>query len=95
MIIHEIIWLEHIEDKIIRKHAVQPYEVEEMVLNQPHIRFVERGHHPGDDVYAAFGQTESGRYLMAVFIFKRPHSALLVTCRDMTNREKRTYGKRK
>lgn len=95
MHIQDIIWLEEIEDKIIRKHQVWPEEAEQALMNRPHVRFMERGHKPGEDLYAAFGQTDAGRYL-AVYFILRPHSeALVITARDMTEKEKRTYGKRR
>jgi len=43
---------------------------EEVLLNQPRIRFAEKGHTEGDDVYAAFGQTFAGRFLSVFFIYK-------------------------
>lgn len=92
--INEAIWLEEIEDKIIRKHQVRPVEVEQALQNQPHIRFMERGHHPDEDLYAAFGQTDGGRYLAVYFILKPANVALIITARDMTDKEKRAYGKR-
>ena len=94
MIIHDVIWLESVEDKIIGKHNVQPYEVEEALLNKPHVRFMERGHQSGEDLYAAFSQTCGGRYLAIYFIRKLSGTALIVTARDMTAKEKRNYGRR-
>ena len=92
--INEAIWLEEIEDKIIRKHQVRPVEVEQALQNQPHIRFIERGQRPNEDLYAAFGQTDGGRYLAVYFILKPANVALSITARDMTDKEKRAYGKR-
>jgi hypothetical protein len=46
MKIQEIIWLESVEDKIIGKHQVHPFEVEQLLNNRPHIRFMELGHQP-------------------------------------------------
>ena len=43
MRIEQFIWLEEIEEKIIRKHRVQPVEVEEAFFNRPLFRFMERG----------------------------------------------------
>lgn len=37
-------------------------ETRQVLLSRPRIRFAEKGNTPGDDVYAAFGQTYSGRY---------------------------------
>lgn len=95
MNIQDIIWLETVEDKVIRKHSVQPVEVEEALTGKPHVRFMERGHQPGEDLYAAFGQTDSGRYLAVYFILKNSRTALIVTARDMTRKEIRSYGRKK
>jgi uncharacterized DUF497 family protein len=94
MKIQEVIWLETVEDKIIRKHQVHPFEAEQALMNRPHIRFMERGHQPGEDLYAAFGQSEGGRYPAVYFIAKSNQRALIVTARDMTRKEKRTYGQK-
>jgi len=94
MYIQDVVWLEEVEDKIIRKHQVWPEEAEQALMNHPHVRFMERGHRPGEDLYAAFGQTDVGRYL-AVYFIKPHNAALVVTARDMTEKEKRSYGKRR
>jgi len=95
MNIQDIIWLETTEDKIIRKHHVQPEEAEEALMSNPHVRFMERGHRPGEDLYAAFGQASSGRYLTVYFILKNTRTALIVTARNMTRKEIRRYGRKK
>ena len=92
MKVHNIIWLAEIEEKIIRKHDVWPDEVEQILSARPHVRFVERGHRPGEDLYAAFGQTEGGRYLAVFFILKQSGTALIITAREMTQKERRSYG---
>jgi uncharacterized DUF497 family protein len=92
--ITEIIWLEEVEDKIIRKHRVWPEEAEDVLVGHPHVRFMERGHRPGEDLYAAFGQTTEGRYLAVFFLQKQADTALVVTARDMTDKETRRYGKK-
>ncbi|HEY88895.1 MAG TPA: BrnT family toxin [Thermoflexia bacterium] len=94
MQIQEIIWLDEVEDKIIRKHQVWPDEAEEVLLGRPHVRFMERGHRPGEDLYAAFGQTTGGRYLTLFFLLKPRNVALMITARDMTNKEGKRYGKK-
>jgi uncharacterized DUF497 family protein len=94
MQIEEIIWLEDVEDKIIRKHRVWPEEAEDVLVGDPHMRFMERGHRPGEDLYAAFGQTTGGRYLVVFFLRKPANTALIVTARDMTDREIKSYGRR-
>ncbi len=61
MIVRDFIWLEEVEETAIRKHHLYPEEVEEVFLHRPHIRFMERGHRPGEDLYAAFGQSDADR----------------------------------
>lgn len=95
MIIREIIWLADVEEKIFRKHHVRAIEVEQVVETFPHIRFMEKGLRPDEDLYAAFGQTAGGRYLAIYFIRKTSAAALIVTARDMTSKEKQTYGRKK
>jgi len=95
MIIQRVIWLEEIEEKIIRKHGVRPNEVEQALMNRPHVRFMERGHRPGEDLYAAFGQTDAGRYLTVYFVLKSHNAVLIVTAREMTAKEIRTYGRKR
>jgi uncharacterized protein len=94
MRINGIIWLSQIIDKLISKHSVEIYEVEEIFVADPLIRFIENGERKGEDVYAAYGQTDSGRYLMVIFIYKKTREALVVSARDMTKTEKRLYARR-
>jgi len=94
MIVRSVIWLEEIEDKVIRKHRVWPDEVEQLFANRPRVRFMECGHVPGEDLYAAFGQTDAGRYLTVYFIRKLREQALIISARDMTDNERKSYGKR-
>lgn len=86
---------ETIEDKLLAKHAVTMREVRQVLLGKPRIRFAEKGHREGEDVYAAFGQTYGGRYLSVFFVYK-PESAtaIVVSARDMTEEERKTYGRK-
>ncbi|MGQ0604419.1 MAG: BrnT family toxin [Anaerolineales bacterium] len=96
MNIEDFIWLEEIEDKIIWKHNLQLYEVEEVFFNGPQFQFVERGYRRGEDVYAVQGQTEVGRFVIVYFIYKkRTKQALILSAREMTNNERRHYEKHK
>jgi hypothetical protein len=92
VIIRDTIWLEEIEEKIIRKHNVWPEEAEEALRNRLRVRFIERGHRRGEDIYAAFGQSKAGRYLVVYFILKQENIALILSARDMTTKERKTYG---
>ena len=94
MKIRDIIWLLEVEEKIIVKHHVWPEGVEAVLQSQPYVRFMERGHVPNQDLYAAFGRTLSGRYLTVLYILKESQTVLIVTARDMTRKEKKTYGRR-
>jgi uncharacterized DUF497 family protein len=89
-----VIWLDEIIEKLARKHHVETYEVEELFSARPKFRFVENGHREGEDVYAALGQTEAGRYLVTFFIRKLDGRALPVSARDMTPGERRMYGRK-
>jgi len=91
MYFDDFVWLPEIIDKLLLKHRVLQEEVEEMFFNQPHFRFVERGHQPGEDVYAAYGQTLAGRYLIVFFIYKSEHLALILSAREMDKKERKRY----
>lgn len=73
-------------------HHVFPDEVEEVFLNRPVIRKVQKGHTKGEDVYKALGQTNASRYLFIIFIYKpEGRTALIVSARDMVQKERRQY----
>jgi len=93
MKIIECLWIDKFVDKIIRKHNVYPEEVEDMFSKSPLIRKLEGGNVKGEDLYIAFGRTSVGRYLSVLFVRKKDKSALIISARDMTKRERKTYGK--
>jgi uncharacterized protein len=92
--IEDFIWLPDVVEKLAVKHRVAQEEVEEVFLNRPKVRFVESGYTRGEDVYAAGGRTEAGRYLMVFFTQKRDHRSLIVTARDMDEKERRRHEQR-
>ncbi len=94
MIIDDFIWLPAILEKLEIKHRVAPEEVEEVFLRGPRVKFVETGLRPGEDVYAAAGQTLGGRYLIVFFIWKDTHTALIVSAREMDRKERRRYERK-
>ena len=57
-------------------------------------RFIETGDIGGEDLYAALGRTDAGRYLIIYFVYKATKEALIVSAREMTRKEKRTYAKK-
>lgn len=84
-----------IQDRLITKHQVQVDEVRQVLLNLPRIRFVEKGHISGEDVYAATGQTFGGRYLIVFFVYKpMMKTAIVISGRDMTRKERNQYGRK-
>jgi uncharacterized protein len=92
--IEGLIWLDEIVEKLGRKHRVEVHEVEEFFEGNPKFRFVERGNRKGEDVYAALGRSESGRYLIAFFIWKVDNRALPISARDMTPSERKRYARK-
>jgi uncharacterized protein len=93
MKVSDIIWLPQIVDKLDWKHQVSPSEIEEILFGEPVFRRVQKGHVPGEDVYAALGQTEAGRYLIVYFIYKATREALILSARDMDASERKAYGR--
>lgn len=70
MVITEIIWKDQFVEKLARKHGVTVEEVEETLRAVPHLRKVGKGHIKGENVYAAYGQSAAGRYLLVIYIRK-------------------------
>lgn len=94
MNIADFIWLPDIIEKLAVKHHVTQDETEEVFFNRPKYRFAETGHQPGEDVYAALGQTDAGRYLVVFFIRKSGGTALILSARDMDQKERRSYERK-
>ena len=88
------VWLRQVVDKLILKHNVVPYEVEEVLKNKPKIRLVEKGRTKGENVYLALGQTEAKRYLSVLFIYKKTKDALILSARDMARKERKQYERK-
>lgn len=94
MTVEGVIWLSEIVDKLFSKHRVTTHGVEEVLDNRPQFLFAERGNRENENVYLALGQTDAGRYLSVLFVFKQPREALILSARDMARKERRYYGKR-
>lgn len=86
-----IIWLVDVLEKIESKHHVSDKEVEEVISKKPKIKKMQSGHFHGEHVYRAPGQTYSGRYLTVFFIHKLTGEALILSARDMDEREHKSY----
>lgn len=94
MRIEGILWLREVVDKLYSKHQVETYEVEDVLNGKPKIRFVEKGDREEENIYLALGQTEGGRYLAVLFIYKQTQEALILSARDMEPTERKQYGKK-
>lgn len=92
--VEEVVWLDAIVEKLAIKHSVAPDEVEEVLRNKPKFRFVEKGDREREDVYLALGQTDAGRYLAVLFIYKPSAQALILSARDMADKERKLYGRK-
>jgi len=82
-------WWDENNIEHIANHGVEPYEAEEVIDDDPLIVKA------GGGKYVAYGQTDSGRYLLVVFASKQEHRLRVITARDMTNAEKRRFRRRR
>ena len=95
MQIESIVCPEYVEAKLEAKHGVTYREARQALLSRPRIRFAENGRTEGEDVYACFGQTLGGRYLAVFFIYKpTSKTAIIISAREMSERERKTYGRK-
>lgn len=92
--IEGIIWLEDIVEKLILKHGVDQDEVIQVLRNKPVFRLIEKGHRKDENLYAALGQTDPGRYLTVFFVYKKTKQALIISARGMTRSERRRYAEK-
>ncbi|MBU1147628.1 MAG: BrnT family toxin [Candidatus Omnitrophica bacterium] len=82
-------WDEKNEDHIA-KHGVAIFEVEELIsFGRPFYRRTREGK------YIAYGVSEEGRHLFIVFAMKGSARVRVISARDMAEKEKRYYRKRK
>ena len=93
MKVRSIIWLPEIVEKLEVKHGVTIEEVEEVFYLDPVYRRGPRGKRRGENLYNVYGQTETERYLFVVFIHKLNRRALILSARDMTEKERQLYRK--
>ena len=82
-------------EKLARKHAVTVIEAEEILGAKPHIRKVSKGRVRDEHVYAAYGQTLAGRYLIVFYIRKMSGALLPNSARDMGDAERKYYERQR
>lgn len=72
MHLYDVIWKDQFVEKLADKHGVTTDEVEEVLFSTPHCRLAEKGRVKGENLYAAYGQTAAGRYLVVLFASAEP-----------------------
>lgn len=95
MIITQILWKAQFVEKLAEKHGVSVTEAEEILRSRPYIRKVGRGHVKGEHVYAAYGQSAAGRYVVVFYIRKMAGVILPISARDMDDAERRYYARQR
>ncbi len=93
MKINQVVILRKFEEKIDSKHQISVEEIREVFQNYPHFRKLEKGRVLGEDLYGAYGQTDSGRYLSVFFIYKINNNAFIISARDMNKTERKSMPK--
>lgn len=84
----EVRWIEWSEGHI-QRHDVAPGEVEEVLFSRP--RWIAKGR---DGTTLVVGSTAAGRPLLIVTVDEGGGVAFVVTAREMTEQEKRTYRRK-
>jgi uncharacterized DUF497 family protein len=95
LLLYAVMWKARFAEKIAEKHGLTTDEVEQVLFGQPHVRRAEKGKVKGEHVYAAYGQTRAGRYVVVFFIRKPRAAALPISAREMTAAERRYYDAQK
>ena len=95
MVIRRIIWKDQFVEKLASKHGVTIAEVEDVLNGHAHIRRIARGRIKGENVYAAYGRTDAGRYLIVFYIRKMSGALLPISARDMDDAERKYYDRQK
>jgi uncharacterized DUF497 family protein len=95
VVISRIIWKDQFVEKLAEKHGVSLTEAEDVLSSKSHIRKMSKGQVKGENVYAAYGQTEGGRYLIVFYILKLTGAILPISARDMDDAERKYYGRQK
>ena len=90
MKIEKISWDQKAVDHI-SNHSISPEEVEQVLFNDSDLPIILKGR---EGRYIAYGKTNGGRFLLVVWAFKN-RKTKIITCRDMTKKEKQFYRRGK
>ncbi|MCX5824385.1 MAG: BrnT family toxin, partial [Deltaproteobacteria bacterium] len=72
------------------KHNIENWECEQVFFNRPLFFFVYPKHSVSENRWAAFGKTDTDRFLVIVFT-KRNNLIRIISARDMNKRERKFY----
>ena len=86
----EFQWDEGNDQKNFIKHGVAQAECEEIFFNSPLLIADDEGHSQSEVRYYVLGQTVASRLLFVVFTV-RGAALRLISARDMSGKEKRSY----
>ncbi|WP_137815439.1 BrnT family toxin [Gandjariella thermophila] len=85
----EIRWTDELDEHIWVRHGVTPGEVEQVLYTRP--RWVATGR---DGTTYVYGRRDAGRFLLVVLSEAQTNDYYVVTARDMTDGERRTYRRK-
>ena len=88
MLFKEYEW-DDINIEHIARREVIPQEAEEACFNEPLIMRL------GRNKYTTYGQSDSGRYLFLIVIYKGKRMVRIITARDMTKSERSLYNRKR
>jgi hypothetical protein len=90
-----------VREKLVRKHRIEIWEIEEIVYDDPHAFSITHR-----DCYFMYGRTFAGRYLLVLVRILSPHEVKeiglqpntnvlrIITARDMSQTQRHMYDKR-
>lgn len=91
-----------VREKLLRKHQVEIWEIEEIIYDDPCAFSITHR-----DCYFIYGRTFAGRYLLALVRILSPqevgeiglqpstHALRIITARDMSQTQRNMYDKRR
>ena len=91
-----------VKEKLLMKHNIEIWEIEEVIFDDPYSFSLAY-----QDCYFIYGQSFSGRYLLVLVRILSPAEAIdlnfepginvikIITARDMNQKQRRLYSKRK
>jgi uncharacterized DUF497 family protein len=80
-------------NKNLIKHNVENWECEQIFFNKPLIVLDDPRHSESEKRWAAFGKTDTGRFLVIVFT-RRDYLIRVISARDMNKNERRYYDEK-